>query len=54
MKGSKFMRFTVEKNLLQTAIMTASRASAVKSAVPALEGLLVEASGTKIKISDMT
>lgn len=45
------MKFTVEKNLLQSAIMTASRASAVKSAVPALEGLLLEASGGNVKIS---
>ncbi len=45
------MKYTVEKNLLQAAILTASRASAVKSAVPALEGLLVEASGTSVKIS---
>jgi DNA polymerase-3 subunit beta len=45
------MKFTVEKNLLQSAIVTASRASAVKSAVPALEGLLIEASGGNIRIS---
>lgn len=45
------MKFTVEKNLLQTAIMTASRAAAVKSAVPALEGLLLEANGNSVKIS---
>ena len=34
------MKFTVEKNFLLSAITTASRASAAKSAVPALEGLL--------------
>lgn len=45
------MKFTVEKNLLQSAITTASRASAVKSAVPALEGLLIEATDSKVKIS---
>ncbi|SHH78860.1 DNA polymerase-3 subunit beta [Sporobacter termitidis DSM 10068] len=45
------MKFTVEKNLLQAAITTASRASAAKSAVPALEGLLVEAAGNNVKIS---
>jgi DNA polymerase-3 subunit beta len=45
------MRFTVEKNVLQSAITTASRASAVKSAVPALEGLLLEASAGSVKIS---
>ena len=36
------MKFTVEKSLLLTAINTTSRASAAKSAVPALEGLLIE------------
>lgn len=45
------MKFTVEKNLLLSAIVTASRASAVKSAVPALEGLLIEAAGDDVKIS---
>jgi DNA polymerase III subunit beta len=45
------MKFTVEKNLLQSAVMTASRASAVKSAVPALEGLLIEAAADSVKIS---
>lgn len=45
------MKFTVEKNVLQTAITTASRASAVKSAVPALEGLLIEAGDSSVKIS---
>jgi DNA polymerase-3 subunit beta len=50
-KEKRKMKFTVEKSLLQTAIMTASRASAAKSAVPALEGLLIEASGNGVKIS---
>ncbi len=50
-KGKMTMKFTVEKNLLLSAIMTASRASAVKSAVPALEGLLIEATGGQVKIS---
>ena len=45
------MKFTVEINLLQSAVMTASRASAVKSAVPALEGLLIEALESNVKIS---
>jgi DNA polymerase-3 subunit beta len=45
------MKITVEKNLLQSAIGIASRASAAKSAVPALEGLLLETSGSNIKIS---
>ena len=37
------MKFYSEKSFLQNAINTASRAAAVKSAVPALEGLLIEA-----------
>jgi DNA polymerase-3 subunit beta len=45
------MKFSVEKSQLQAAVTTASRASATKSAVPALEGLLIEASGSSIKIS---
>ena len=45
------MKFSVEKNNLQTAVSTASRASAVKSAVPSLEGLLIEAAGDIVKIS---
>lgn len=45
------MKFTVEKSIIQAAIVTASRAAAAKSAVPALEGLLVEASGSTVKIS---
>ena len=42
------MKFTCEKALLQSAIMTASRAVSPKSTIPALEGLLLEAedSGT--------
>jgi DNA polymerase-3 subunit beta len=45
------MKFSVEKSQLQTAITTASRAAAAKSAVPALEGLLLETAGDSIKIS---
>ncbi len=45
------MKFSVEKNNLQTAITTASRASAVKSAVPSLEGLLIEVANESVKIS---
>ncbi len=37
------MRFTCEKALLQTAIMTTGRAVAVKTSIPALEGILIEA-----------
>ncbi|MBQ9933233.1 MAG: DNA polymerase III subunit beta [Ruminiclostridium sp.] len=42
------MKFTCEKALLQSAILTASRAVSPKSTIPALEGLLLEAedSGT--------
>lgn len=39
------MRFTCEKALLQTAIMTTGRAVAVKTSIPALEGILIEAVG---------
>ena len=37
------MKFTCEKALLQSAIVTASRAVSPKSTIPALEGLLLEA-----------
>jgi DNA polymerase-3 subunit beta len=50
-RKEKKMKFTVEKNLLLSAITTSSRASAAKSAVPALEGLLVEALESTIRIS---
>ncbi len=39
------MRFTCERALLQTAIMTTGRAVAAKTSIPALEGILVEALG---------
>jgi len=45
------MKFTCEKHLLLNAVSTASRAAAVKSAVVALEGLLLEASNDKVTIS---
>lgn len=38
------MKFTCEKALLQAAISTASRAVSPKSSIPALEGILLEAS----------
>ncbi|MBR7081353.1 MAG: DNA polymerase III subunit beta [Oscillospiraceae bacterium] len=44
------MKFSCEKCLLSAAIATASRAAAVKSAVPSLEGLLIEASSI-VKVS---
>lgn len=45
------LKFSAEKTALQAAIMTASRASAVKSAVPSLEGLFIEAVGSCVRIS---
>ncbi len=39
------MRFTCEKALLQNAITTTGRAVAVKTSIPALEGILIEALG---------
>lgn len=39
------MKFSCEKLLLQTAVSTASRAVAVKSTIPALEGVLLQADG---------
>ena len=38
------MKFSCEKALLLPAITTASRATAPKSSIPALEGILLEAS----------
>ena len=45
------MEFTCEKYLLLAAILTASRAVAAKSAVPLLEGLLLETGEDSIRIS---
>ena len=45
------MKFTCEKLLLLVAILTASRATATKSAVPLLEGLMLEAEGERVRIS---
>ncbi len=45
------MKFSCEKALLQSAIGTASRTVAVKSAIPALEGLLVETRENQIRIT---
>ena len=44
------MKFTCEKGLLQFACTIASRATASKSPIPALEGLLIEAKAD-VKIS---
>jgi len=52
MKGNDVnMNFTCEKLLLLAAILTASRATASKSPVPLLEGLLLEAEDESIRIS---
>lgn len=45
------MKFSCEKALLQSAISLASRTVAVKSSIPALEGLLVEAREDRIWIT---
>ncbi len=45
------MKFSCEKYLLLNAVVTASRAAAVKSAVSALEGLLLETNGNGVNIS---
>jgi len=45
------MKFTCEKLLLLTAIVTASRAAVAKSPIPLLEGLLLEAEDENVKIT---
>ena len=45
------MKFTCEKYLLLMAILTASRATATKSPVPLLEGLMLEAEEDSVRIS---
>ena len=44
------MKFTCEKPLLAAALSVASRTVAVKSAIPALEGIYVRA-GVKVLLS---
>ena len=44
------MRFSCEKYLLSMAVATAGRAAAVKSPIPALEGLLIDA-GHNVRIT---
>lgn len=44
------MKFSCEKALLQSAISTTSRATAAKSSIPALEGILLEA-GTELRFT---
>lgn len=45
------MKFSCEKCLISSAVATASRAAAVKSSVPALEGLLFEAGADTVRIT---
>ena len=45
------MKFTCEKYLLSSAVSTAGRAAPSKSSIPALEGLLVEADETGVRIT---
>lgn len=44
------MKFSCEKALLLGAVSTASRAVAVKSSIPALEGILIEA-GEQLRLT---
>ena len=44
------MKFSCEKALLQTAVATASRTVSQKSAIPALEGILIEA-GSSLRLT---
>lgn len=44
------MKFSCEKALLSAAVSTASRAVAVKSSIPALEGILIEA-GNELRLT---
>lgn len=45
------MKFTCEKNELQKAVSLASQSVATKNAIPALEGVLVEACENTVKVS---
>ena len=44
------MKFSCEKALLSAAVATTSRAVAVKSSIPAMEGILIEAD-TRLRLS---
>ena len=48
------MKFSCEKALLLPAITTASRATAPKSSIPALEGILLEASAEIMQTTSVT
>ena len=45
------MKFTCEKYLLSQAVATAGRAAASKSPIPALEGLLIEAGASGVRVT---
>ena len=45
------MKFSCEKNILQAACATVSRAVASKSPITALEGILIEAAGENVKVT---
>ena len=45
------MRFTCEKSALHAAVATASKAASARSPIPALEGILLEAAGGKLKLT---
>ena len=51
LRKEQIMKFTCEKFLLLSAILTASRGAATKSPVPLLDGLLVVAEEESVKIS---
>lgn len=45
------MKFSCQKELLLDAVLTTSKAAAVKTTIPALEGLLLELKGNKLSIT---
>lgn len=44
------MKFSCEKALLSSAVATTSRAVAIKSSIPAMEGILIEAD-TRLRLT---
>ena len=45
------MKFNCEKHILQEAVAIASRAVSARSALPVLEGILLEANGDTLKLT---
>ena len=45
------MKFNCEKHILQEAVNIASRAVSPRSALPVLEGILLEANGDTLKLT---